>query len=348
MIFRTQDEQAMAVWNMGDFNPDGRARFAPVGRTTKAVRLTGAVMSAVLVLGMGNWAYQLAKRQMLGVPTIAAPEGSARMAPDDPGGELADHQGLSVNMIAAEGEAEATADLLVLAPKPADLNSDDNASDALQITGGSSLAPLPATPGPNVGTVQPSTTMRAMRPATGQLTEPLPESISDPVEAPDLEPIEAGSVEAALLEAGVELPAMTDNDADVEIISTDIPGVRQSPIPMAKPGAIFAARALDEAADQAEVRSVAVDVDASTLAPGTQLAQIGSYDTEAEAKQQWDSTVSRFGALFDDKTRVLQTAESGGRSFVRLRVGGFATRDEARRFCAALKSGGQCVPVQVH
>jgi len=134
----------MAVWNMGDFKPDGRARIAPVGRTTKTVRLLGAVMSAVLVLGMGNWAYQLAKRQMLGVPTIASPEGPARMAPDDPGGELADHQGLSVNMIAAEGEAEATADLLVLAPKPADLNSDDNASDALQITGGSSLAPLPA------------------------------------------------------------------------------------------------------------------------------------------------------------------------------------------------------------
>lgn len=338
----------MAVWNMGDFKPERRVSIAPDGRTTKAVRLLGAVMSVVLVLGMGNWAYQLAKRQMLGVPTIASPDGAARIAPDNPGGELADHQGLSVNMIAAEGEAEATADLLVLAPKPADLNSDDNASDALQITGGSSLAPLPTAPGPNAGTVQPSTTMRAMRPAAGQLTEPLPESISDPVEAPDLEPIEAGSVEAALLEAGVELPGVTGSEADVEIISTDVPGVDLSPIPMPKPGAIFAAQALDEAADQAEVRSVAVDVEASTLAPGTQLAQIGSYDTEAEAKQQWDSTVLRFGALFDDKTRVLQTAESGGRSFVRLRVGGFATRDEARRFCAALKSGGQCVPVQVH
>lgn len=338
----------MAVWNMGDFKPDVRAGFAPVGSTTKAARLAGAVMSALLVLGMGHWAYKLAMRQMLGVPTISGPEGPARMAPVNPGGELADHQGLSVNMIAAEGEAEATADLLVLAPKPVDLNSEDNASDALQITGGSSLAPLPQVPGPNAGTVQPSTTMRAMLPATGQLTEPLPEGISDPVEAPDLEPIEAGSVEAALLEAGVALPTATGKDAGGGVISTDIPGVSQSPIPMAKPGAIIAAHALAEAADQAEVRSIAVDVDPSTLASGTQLAQIGSYDTEAEAKQQWDATVLRFGALFDDKTRVLQTAESGGRSFVRLRVGGFATRDEARRFCAALKSGGQCVPVQVH
>lgn len=337
----------MAVWNMGDFMPDRRVRLAPTGRTTKTVRLAGAAMSAVLVMGMGYWAYKLAVRQMLGVPVIAAPEGPARVAPENPGGELADHQGLSVNMIAAEGEAEATADLLVLAPKPADLTPEDDASDALQITGGSSLAPLANVPGPHAGMVQPSTTMRAMQPSEGQLNVPLPESIADPIEPPDFEPIEAGSVEAALLEAGVAMPTATKGSAAADVISADIPGVKQSPFPLTKPGAIAATQAVSAAADQVQVPGIVVDVDPLTLAPGTQLAQIGSYDTEAEAKLAWDAEVVRFGGLFDDKTRVLQAAESGGKSFVRLRVGGFATRDDARRFCAALKSGGQCVPVQV-
>ncbi len=337
----------MAVRNMGDFMPDGRVRLANVGRTTKTVRLVGAAMSAVLVFGMGYWAYKLAVRQMLGVPVIVAPEGPARIAPEDPGGELADHQGLSVNMIAAEGEAEATADLLVLAPKPVELHAEDNASDALRITGGSSLAPLPVEPGPNAGTVQPSTTMQAIQPVAGQLSEPLPESISDPVESPDLEQIEVGSIEAALIEAGVVPPSVSSESVAADVISADIPGVSRSPIPMAKPGIVVAAQAVAEAADQAKVRAIAVDVDSASLAPGTQLAQIGSYETEDEARLQWDSMVLRFGALFDEKTRVLQAAESGGRSFVRLRVGGFVTHDDARRFCAALKSGGQCVPVQV-
>ena len=43
-----------------------------------------------------------------------------------------------------------------------------------------------------------------------------------------------------------------------------------------------------------------------------------------------------FGALMDGKRRVIETAESGGQTFYRLRVEGFADLDDARRFCAAL------------
>lgn len=107
-----------------------------------------------------------------------------------------------------------------------------------------------------------------------------------------------------------------------------------------------------EAAAQAVAAAMApppeVELDPASLAPGTQLAQIGSYETEAQAKLEWDKAVARFGALMTGKQRVIQAAESGGRSFYRLRVAGFTDRDEARRFCAVLKSGGQCVPAEVH
>ena len=55
--------------------------------------------------------------------------------------------------------------------------------------------------------------------------------------------------------------------------------------------------------------------------------------------------VLAIGALFSGKARVVQEAKSGGRTFWRLRAGGFASKDEARRFCAALIAEGvDCIP----
>ena len=178
-----------------------------------------------------------------------------------------------------------------------------------------------------------------MRPSEGQLSEPLPEAAPEPILSPDLEPIEAGSIEAALLEAGVALPGTEIAPGD--LVSANVPGVSVSLIPLRKPAALM------QAAKPVENPVVTTEVDPASLIPGETLAQIGSYETEAEAKLEWDAAVARFGALFDGKGRVIQAAESGGRSFFRLRVAGFPTRDDARRFCSALKSGGQCVPVTV-
>lgn len=329
----------MAVWDKTEWGTARNRRQAAGWGPQRTARLAGAGLSVLLVVGSVVWGYRLAMRQINGLPVIAAPEGPARIAPDNPGGELADHQGLAVNMIAAVGEAEGAADLLVLAPKPMTLAPADGVSDQLTVTSGAPLAPPAVAPGPHVGTVQPSETLRAMRPADGQLAEPLPEAAPEPVLSPDLEPIEAGSIEAALLEAGVLPPEAEMQPGD--LVSANVPGVSASLIPPRKPGA--PARATAPAASPV----VTTEVDPASLTAGMQLAQIGSYETEAEAKLEWEAAVARFGALFDGKGRVIQAAESGGRSFFRLRVAGFPTRDDARRFCSALKSGGQCVPVTV-
>jgi hypothetical protein len=55
-----------------------------------------------------------------------------------------------------------------------------------------------------------------------------------------------------------------------------------------------------------------------------------------------------FPGYLDDKSRVIQQAESGGKTFYRLRALGFENIDDARRFCAAFKSRNvDCVPVLV-
>ncbi|MDN3711791.1 SPOR domain-containing protein [Paracoccus cavernae] len=75
------------------------------------------------------------------------------------------------------------------------------------------------------------------------------------------------------------------------------------------------------------------------------MVQIGAFDSNALAEGEWNRVSGKFGSLFSGKAQVIQKAESGGRNFWRLRAAGFESRDEARRFCAALIAEGiDCIP----
>ena len=344
----------MTVWQEDEVYPEAPAAYATdpgtvvPGRAGAMVRAVGGLVSVALIAGVVVWGYKLAQRQIHGVPVIAAPEGPARVAPEDPGGELADHQGLAVNMIAAEGEAEAAADLLVLAPRAATLSDEDTASDALQVTAGSPLAPLDAVPGPNIGTVRPSPSLEAAKAVPDSLKLPLPEEAAEPIDAPELETVEAGSVEVASIEAALmEANAFEPLDGTAaEGIDPSVPGVSTSLIPVAKPAGLVPMRQEVTLVSAAADRPVE-DVAPAAITAGTTLAQIGDYPSEAEAQAAWAAEVARFGALFNGKARVIEPATRGDETFYRLRVMGFADRDEARRFCAALNAEGRCVAVTV-
>ena len=95
------------------------------------------------------------------------------------------------------------------------------------------------------------------------------------------------------------------------------------------------------------VRSAPSDeVDADTIPLGTRLAQLGAFDSAEVARAEWDRLAGRFGDFLDGKQRVIQRAESGGRTFYRLRAMGFADLGDARRFCSALVAErAECIPV---
>lgn len=76
----------------------------------------GAFSSVALVAGLGLWVYDLATRDARSVPVVRAMEGPTRVAPDEPGGFEAAHQGYSVNGIASEKSGPPLADRVVLAP----------------------------------------------------------------------------------------------------------------------------------------------------------------------------------------------------------------------------------------
>jgi hypothetical protein len=78
----------------------------------------GALSSVALVAGLAVWVHDLATRDVRSVPVVRALEGPARVAPDDPGGFEAAHQGLAVNSVPADAPAPPVGERIVLAPEP--------------------------------------------------------------------------------------------------------------------------------------------------------------------------------------------------------------------------------------
>jgi hypothetical protein len=315
----------MADFDHSDF---GGAYDAPVRSTFSTVfSWIGAALSLALIAGLGYWAYQLVVRDVTGVPVVRALEGPMRIAPEDPGGSTAAYQGLAVNAIAAEGTAEAPADLVVLAPVEVSLTAEDRAMSAL-------LPDAPAAPIAEVAARPLSAIDLAVAAALGESPDVMLASM----------PVDAAPVEA---EPAVAI-ALEDEPVAPSVAATDAKGVvAVSPRPAPRPGRAVGTQvaSLDPAVGLPPARS-AIDVDPATIPEGARLVQLGAYPTEDIAREEWDLVAARFADFMDGKGRVIEQAEAGGRIFYRLRVSGFADLADSRRFCAVLVAGeASCIPV---
>ncbi len=343
----------MAIEDDRDFEGEMPSPQEPT-RLQWFINMAGAVTSVGMVLGLGVWGYDLAVRDVTGIPVVRALEGPMRIAPQEPGGEIVAHTGLSVNEIAAEGAAAALPEQMVLAPRPIELSDEDQPV---------SLAA--ATPS------QPELETRASLPVVDAITDTM--ALADT----GLPPLAPGVLTETLLPAratdeAVSTAALNDglgqaeedsiqssvNDALAEALageamlaSVDEPApqgaVVRSPRPERRPeGDASAEIAIDVAVPAGEAVAMTGEVDVASLTPGTRMVQLGAFDDEAGARTEWARLQARFGDLIASKALVLQDAESGGRRFVRLRALGFEDEADARRFCSALLAEkATCIPV---
>lgn len=285
-------------------------------------QIGGAIVSLALILGLGIWGYKLMVRDVTGVPVIRALEGSARLLPDDPGGQLAMHQGLAVNSVTADGSAAAPADRYVLAPATASLTDEDQPMSSVQ---------------PVLSSYEPSSDAFALQAA--------PEALE----------------QVAVNEDPLELQSVEDLAASVEEMAEDMAtsDVMISPIPKPRPVRLASlaqsASTSTTRTDAASLDGVAGDILAaiggvnemtpSEVPAGSRLVQFGAFQSEDIARSEWTRLSGRFEELMEGKTRVIEEAESGGKSFYRLRAYGFADASDANRFCAALTAmNAACVP----
>ncbi|ARU00966.1 SPOR domain-containing protein [Yoonia vestfoldensis] len=309
----------MATYEQG-FPP--RSGNGPAQSWTNA---TGALVSLSLIFGIGYWGYQLIMRDVTGIPVVRAIEGDMRVLPDDPGGDIARHVGLSVNELVAMGEAAAPEDRLVLAPRMPGLARED----------------LEAVPMASVDDVGEET----MQPVAL-----LPDAAALAVPAQNM-----GATVEDVLAMVTQITAEDAAPAETTVagrVPVSVPGVALSLRPVLRPASLRTAAAGAAAASpSAPVAATLSEVPVSTasFATGTDLVQLGAFSSPALAAEEWARLAGRFGPLMAGRERVVQVSTQSSGTWYRLRASGFADRDDARRFCAALQAeGAECIAVVVN
>lgn len=325
------DHRAAAPQTVYTYDASGRGYATdgtPLRPKLGPAQWGGAIVSLALIVGLGVWGYNLMARDVSGVPVIRDMSGNARSVPENPGGQLAMHQGLSVNSVTADGSASAPADTLTLAPRPMALTDEDRPmGDTVTI----------------VSNYQPDN-------AYTQVPEPMPvlAPLAAEVVVPD--PLELSSVEPVAAQADIEVPSEAG-----AFVRSPMPKAR--PIRVAAAAPLAAESATPAVVSDASLNGVAGDILAalgadgevptSQVPVGALLVQFGAFQNEDIARAEWDRLATKFKALMEDKTRVIEKAESGGKTFYRLRALGFNDAADSNRFCAALTAhNAACVPAR--
>ena len=290
--------------------------------------VAGAIVSIALIAGLCVWGYRLVQRDVSGIPVVQAAAGEMRVRPQDPGGQLAGNQGLAVNAVAAGQADKPHADTLVLAPKPPELSDED----------------LPE-PTPSAAPVQQPAPLDVARALEDDDIDALVARLTDgqtPIRLTD-DTNAAPSVQVA----AAQIPATTLTDAAPQsaAIPASVPGPSWSSRPQVRPDGI-ATQPKPEPVAATPATAAVKEADVQSIPSGTRLVQLGAYDSEKSARSEWDRISGNFQDYFVGKERVIQKAQSGGRTFYRLRALGFADLSEARRFCSVLVAGkADCIPV---
>ena len=77
--------------------------------------------------------------------------------------------------------------------------------------------------------------------------------------------------------------------------------------------------------------------------PAGALVQLAAVDSEEAAKQEWLRLSHKYGDLLGGRTPAISRTEHAGRTYWRVRTGGFADTAQAVQFCERVKAkGGGC------
>ncbi|MEM1387461.1 MAG: SPOR domain-containing protein [Pseudomonadota bacterium] len=298
------------------------------GLLTNLVNWAGAIVSVSLVVGLAIWGYQLAVRDVTGLPVIRALEGPMRVVPDEPGGEQMQHQGLAVNSVAADGSAAGPAERLVLAPDPLTLTDEDVAG----------TRPVPGDEAVGIEVTAVPKPVPAPAPSPGPDSAPAP-AASDGEVLALVDELAADATPLAALSDSADTPETKS------VIPESVYGVSFSPLPSPRPRGDRTAEAVAESVALA-VTPGAVEVDADSIAADTRLVQFGVFASPEEARAAWRQLDQQFTNFLLDKQRVVEKAVAGGKTFYRLRAVGFDDLADARRFCSAFVAANEdCIPV---
>ena len=268
----------------------------------------GSGVSLMLLAGGVYWAVNIASRDVTKIPVVSAQLSPMREAPENPGGKATENQGLNVTQVAAM-ENPPVAEAIVLAPVAQPLAEEDlPEAERLQ------MANAVATPAPD-GETELAVAVNALADAIVAGEKPLS----------DIKPLPV-RVEGVNIEQALRMALAVD----------------ETPSGLSPPRTTIRPKLRPRA-----TRAAAVVPTKPAIAAGSVLVQFGAYDSAAVAEQEWTRISAKLANFLGTQTRVIQKAQSGGRTFYRLRAAGFGDIAEARRFCSAVSEKAECYPVIV-
>ncbi len=319
-----------------------------------ALRWAGALLSVGLLLGIVYWSFMLGQREATEVPVIRAMAGLPRILPDDPGGAVADYQGLEVNSVLGSDESGRIDTETTLAPESGALSAEDRPMSTLAEMARNEAEDTARATAEALAEIASATAEPVRVPPSTVLVEvdgnavPLSE-VRDPT-APQR--VQASSM---LVETTEGLP---DEDATEPEPVENAQGMTT---PLRRPASI-GSQNISETIDDLILMLEPEEGDTSedmvpllrpsrqfgnpTILPGDALVQLGAYNTLEDANAAWQRLRAENSDLLGGLNRFIETTESAGNTLYRLRAAGLNGVDENLALCAALQPRGvDCIAV---
>ena len=280
----------------------------------------GAVISLNLILWAGYWTYNIISRDINGIPIVAAQPGPLRVAPDTPGGIEAENIELAVTKIASQ-ELPPNPKAVELAPSTEKLTPDD--LTIFQAIRQKKIIDRQAALNNQIhlGVIEPNISKEISLEPVNTVTNTANYSITEN---------QSELVAAAL---ALALKPSADNLIANAVAQNKFKQIK----PRLRPGSLLEASV---STTETVIRPALASVER-----GLAVVQFGTFATETVAFEEWDRLSKNLSVILDGRPKYVERIKRNGNEIYRLRLGGFVNIDDASRFCSAVISQENCVPV---
>ena len=280
----------------------------------------GAVISLNLILWAGYWTYNIISRDINGIPIVAAQPGPLRVAPDTPGGIEAENIELAVTKIASQ-ELPPNPKAVELAPSTEKLTPDD--LTIFQAIRQKKIIDRQAALNNQIhlGVIEPNLSKEISLESVNTVTNTANYSITEN---------QSELVAAAL---ALALKPSADNLIGSAVAQNKFKQIKPRP----RPGSLLEVRV---STTETVMRPALASVET-----GLAVVQFGTFATETVAFEEWDRLSKNLSVILDGRPKYVERIKRNGNEIYRLRLGGFVNIDDASRFCSAVISQENCVPV---
>ena len=280
----------------------------------------GAVISLNLILWAGYWTYNIISRDINGIPIVAAQPGPLRVAPDTPGGIEAENIELAVTKIASQ-ELPPNPKAVELAPGTEKLTPDD--LTIFQAIKQKKIIDRQAALNNQIhlGVIEPNLSKEISLEPVNTVTNTANYSITEN---------QSELVAAAL---ALALKPSADNLIGNAVAQNKFKQIK----PRLRPGSLLEASV---STTETVIRPALASVET-----GLAVVQFGTFATETVAFEEWDRLSKNLSVILDGRPKYVERIKRNGNEIYRLRLGGFVNIDDASRFCSAVISQENCVPV---